>query len=174
VGFLKGRLMKMKLEEAEKLANQIVCGIKHLCDPERIMVVGSIRRRRPEVKDIDIVLIPQPWMWNTIIQTLKTNWQAEVVEAGQELARLKIPTGATSVQVDIYRARPETWGVMLLIRTGSIQHNIKLCSRARAMNMMLSAKKGVIKDGKIIASRTEEEIFKALGMDFVEPEKREV
>jgi DNA polymerase (family 10) len=76
--------------------------------------------------------------------------------------------------VDIYRARPETWGVLLLIRTGSIEHNIKLCSRARAMNMMLSAKKGVIKDGKVVASRTEEEIFKALEMDFVEPEKREV
>jgi DNA polymerase/3'-5' exonuclease PolX len=42
------------------------------------------------------------------------------------------------------------------------------------MNMMLSAKEGVIKKGKVIASTTEEEIFKALGMDFVEPEKREV
>jgi DNA polymerase (family 10) len=115
-------------------------------------------------------------MWHTIIQTLKTNWKAEVIEAGQELARLKFPTRATSepVQVDIYRARPETWGVLLLIRTGSIEHNIKLCNRARAMNMMLSAKKGVIKNGKVIASRTEEEIFQALEMDFVEPEKREV
>jgi DNA polymerase (family 10) len=165
----------MKLEEAEELANQIVHSIKHLCDSEHIMVVGSIRRRRPEVKDIDIILIPQAWMWNTIIQTLKTSWLAEVVEAGQELARLKVPAGATSepVQVDVYRARPETWGVLLLIRTGSIEHNIKLCSRARAMNMMLSAKEGVIKEGKVVASRTEEEIFKALEMDFVEPEKRE-
>ena len=166
----------MKLEEASALANQIVHSIWHLCDPEHIMVVGSIRRKRPEVADIDIVLIPQAWMWNTIVQTLKTNWLAQVVEAGQELARLKVPTGATSepVQVDIYRARPETWGVLLLIRTGSMQHNIKLCSLARQKGMMLSAAKGVIKDGKVIASRTEEEIFKALEMDFVEPEKREV
>jgi DNA polymerase/3'-5' exonuclease PolX len=94
----------MKLEEAEQLANQIVQSIKHLCDHEHIMVVGSIRRRRPEVKDIDIVLIPQAWMWDTIIQTLKTNWLAEVVEAGQELARLKVPTATSEpVQVDIYR-----------------------------------------------------------------------
>lgn len=166
----------MKLEEASALADQIVDTIKHLCDPEHIMVVGSIRRKSPEVHDIDIVLIPQSWMWNTIIQTIKTNWLAQVVEAGQELARLMVSTGATSepVQVDIYRARPETWGVLLLIRTGSIHHNIKLCSRAKSMGMMLSAAKGVIKDGKVIASRTEEEIFKALEMDFVEPEKREV
>jgi len=39
---------------------------------------------------------------------------------------------------------------------------------------MLSAKRGVIKDGKVIASRTEEDIFKALELDFIEPEKREV
>jgi DNA polymerase (family 10) len=166
----------MKLEEATTLADHIVLSILHLCDPEKVMVVGSIRRKCHEVNDIDIVLIPQSWMWNTIIQTIKTNWLAQVVEAGQELARLKVSTSATSepVQVDIYRARPETWGVLLLIRTGSIQHNIKLCSLARQKGMMLSAAKGVIKDGKIIASRTEEEIFKALEMDFVKPESREV
>ena len=166
----------MKLEEAGILAKQIVHSIEHLCDFGKVMVVGSIRRKRPEINDIDIVLIPQAWMWNTIIQTLKTNWLAEVVKAGQELATLKIFTSATSepMQVDIYRARPETWGVLLLIRTGSLQHNIKLCSRAKSMGMMFSAAKGVIKDGKVVASRTEEEIFRALEMDFVQPEKREV
>jgi DNA polymerase (family 10) len=170
------RVKFMKLEAAELLANQIVHSIEHLCDFGKVMVAGSIRRKRPEVHDIDIVLIPQAWMWNTTIQKLKTNWLAEVVEAGQELARLMVPTGATSepVQVDIYRARPETWGVLLLIRTGSIEHNIKLCSRARSMNMMLSAAKGVIKDGKVIARGTEEEIFQALQMDYVIPEQREV
>jgi DNA polymerase (family 10) len=166
----------MKLEDATYLANSLLDSIKHLCDPEHIMVVGSIRRKCPEINDIDIVLIPQDWLWNTIIQKLKTQWKAQVVEAGQELARLKVSTGATSepVQVDFYRARPETWGVLLLIRTGSTQHNIKLCSLAKQKGMMLSAKAGVNKNGRIIASRTEEEIFKALEMDFVEPEKREV
>jgi NADPH-dependent 7-cyano-7-deazaguanine reductase QueF len=43
---LMERLMRMKLEEAEQLANQIVQSIKHLCDPEHIMIVGSIRRAR--------------------------------------------------------------------------------------------------------------------------------
>jgi len=38
---------------------------------------------------------------------------------------------------------------------------------------MLSAKQGVIKDGQVIASRTEEEIFKALDMNYVPPEDRE-
>jgi DNA polymerase (family 10) len=165
----------MQLEEACFLADRIVHCIDHLC--YNIQVVGSIRRKRPEPRDIDIVLIPQAWMWNTIIQRFKTSMFANVIEAaGPELARLRVPVNGVSesIQVDLYRARPETWGVLLLIRTGSIEHNIKLCSRARAMGMMLSAAQGVIKDGKVIASRTEEEIFQALNMDFVEPEKREV
>ena len=164
----------MKLEEAAVLADRIVHSIEHLCN--KIQVVGSIRRKRPEVNDIDIVLIPQAWMWNTIIQRLKNNMLARVVKAGQELATLKIPTGATTetMQVDIYRARPETWGVLLLIRTGSMEHNVMMCSRARTLDMMLSAARGVIKDGKVIASRSEKEIFQALGLPFIPPQEREI
>jgi DNA polymerase (family 10) len=164
----------MKFEEAAVLADRIVHCIEHLCD--KVQVVGSIRRKRSEVHDIDIVLIPQAWMWNTIAQILKNNMMADIVKAGPELVTLKIPTQALAetVQVDIYKARPETWGVLLLIRTGSKEHNIKLCSRAKSMGLMLSAAQGVIKDGKVIASRTEEEIFAALGLAYVEPKDREV
>lgn len=164
----------MKFEEAAVLADRIVHCIDHLCD--KIQVGGSIRRKRPEVHDIDIVLIPQSWMWNTIIQCLKNTMLADVIKAGPELVTLKIPTRNLSetIQVDIYRARPETWGVLLLIRTGSKEHNIKLCSRAKSMGLMLSAAEGVIKDGKVVASRTEEEIFAALGLGYVEPKDREV
>jgi DNA polymerase (family 10) len=165
----------MKLEEADILAKQIVHSIEHLCDFGKVMVVGSIRRKHPEVHDIDIVLIPQSWMWNTIVQTLKNKMMADIVKAGPELVTLKIPTKALAetMQVDIYKALPETWGVLLLIRTGSVQHNIMLCSKAQRMGMKLSAKEGVIKDGKVIACRSEEEIFVALGLAYVEPKDRE-
>ncbi len=76
--------------------------------------------------------------------------------------------------VDIYRATPETWGVLLLIRTGSIDHNIKLCSRAKRMGMMLSAKRGVIKDGNVVACEREQDIFRALDMRYIPPERREI
>jgi DNA polymerase (family 10) len=162
----------MKLEEASVLAHDIVEAIKHLCDPQRVEVVGSIRRGRPEVHDVDIVLIPQQWMWHNIVHTLKHRLGAAVVESGPELVRLIIQ----EIQVDLYRATPKTWGVLLLIRTGSTQHNIKLCSHAKSMGLMLSAAHGVLKieDGKVIASRTEEEIFSALGLAYVEPKNREV
>ena len=164
----------MYLVEAIKFANTIVNSIRQFCD--KIVVVGSIRRKRVEVRDVDLVLIPKTWLWNSIVLNLKINMHATVVKAGPKLVTLKLPTGTIgeTMQVDIYRASPETWGVLKLIRTGSTEHNIKLCSRARNMGMMLSAKDGVIKDGKVIASKSETEIFKALNMEYVEPENREV
>ena len=46
----------MNLEEATKLANEAVELLKPYCD--KIMIVGSIRRKRPTVNDIDLLCIP--------------------------------------------------------------------------------------------------------------------
>ena len=194
----------MKLEEAEKYAKQVTDAISSLC--EKTLVVGSVRRRRPEVNDIDVVAIPdysdyripdplhnttqitrmkpdETWKKN-ILKVVFEKLHASVVKAGPELITVTLPHQAGSsipfgvryanVQVDIYRATPKTWGVLTLIRTGSKEHNIKLCSRAKGMGLMLSAKDGVVYEGRVIASETEEDIFKALGMDYVPPEKREL
>jgi len=160
----------MKFEEATPRAVLVVQTIEHLCD--KIVIAGSLRRQKPDVNDIDIVLIPQtPWYWPaTIANLLRDQLGMKIIQAGPELITLGF--SEVDLPVDLYRARPETWGVLLLIRTGSIDHNIKLCSKAREMGLMLSAAKGVIKEGKVIASRTEQEIFKALEMEYVPPEKR--
>jgi len=158
----------MKLEAAEKYAIRVTEAISSLCD--QTLIVGSIRRRRPEVNDIDIVVIPGAWYWNSIPSYLKQSLSLRFIEGGLDLFRMTFPI---DLQVDIYRASPKTWGVLTLIRTGSTQHNIKLCSWAKSMGLMLSAKDGVIKDGQVIASRTEEDIFKALCLDYVPPELRE-
>jgi len=92
---------------------------------------------------------------------------AKVLKCGSKIAQLTIK----GTNVDLYSATPETWGALVLIRTGSAQHNIKLSKRALNMGMKLSHK-GLIKDGKIIAS-TEEGIFEALDLSYVPPEERE-
>jgi len=107
-----------------------------------------------------------------IVNLLKKQLNITIVRAGQQLVTLGF--NEVDLPVDIYCARPESWGVLLLIRTGSKEHNIMMCSRARDMGMMLSAKAGVIRGCRVIASKTETDIFKALNMEFVEPENREV
>jgi len=153
----------MQLEQAEKLAEQFIHEIADYC--EKIKIVGSIRRRKTECRDIDLVLLAKPEeLWNF---TLKLKRISKINVNGKQVKRVVY----NGEQFDLYFATPETWGALVLIRTGSAGHNIKLSKRALNMGMKLSHK-GLIKDGKIIAS-TEEGIFEALGMEYVPPEERE-
>ena len=153
----------MKLQQAETTAKNFLSEIKEFC--ERIVIAGSIRRKKPEVNDIDIVLIPR--QREHLIQRIRKISRVEV--QGKKLIR----TEYSNVQIDAYFATEETWGILLLVRTGSKEHNIKLCQHAINKGMKLSSEKGLMKDGKVIASKTEEEVFQALGMDYVEPGERD-
>jgi len=152
----------MRLEQAEKLAEQFIHEIATYC--EKIKVVGSIRRRKTECRDIDLVLLAKPeQLWNF---TLKLKKISKINVDGKQVKRV-IYKGE---QFDLYFATPETWGALILIRTGSAQHNIKLSKRALKTGMKLTHR-GLMKNGKIIAS-TEAGIFEALDLSYVEPQQR--
>ena len=154
----------MKLKDAQKLSDRITEQIRPFCD--RIIVAGSIRRKKSEVRDVDFVLIPKPLLWPRIIATLQRKMDAKVLKQGEKAAQLTID----GINVDLYSATQETWEPLLLIRTGSAEHNIKLSMIARKKGMKLSHK-GLIKDDKIVAS-TEKEIFNLLDLQLVRPEDR--
>jgi DNA polymerase (family 10) len=166
----------MILQEAAKMSGMVKAKLEPYCD--RIQVAGSIRRLKPVVHDIDIVCIP--------------NNQGQFIYALQELGNIKmggqklIRCNLTAVEfypatisLDVYIATPENWATLLLIRTGSKEHNIKLCSRARHMGMVLHADgSGLFKltncagRERRIAGDTEESIFKALELPYLPPWKR--
>ena len=179
----------MQLQEASVLAEKVRTALEPLC--VKIEIAGSIRRSRPEVHDVDLVAIPKSLteagplggtvqicdsvVWKERFPKLLKKQGLIVDVSGQELIRCSYPSNG--FQVDLYRARAETWGVILLVRTGSKDHNVKLCSLARSKGLKLSACEGVVTKegfGETIASRTEEEMFSALGLRFIEPKDREV
>ena len=181
----------MKFEDAEREAAWILSKFDFLC--EKVMVVGSIRRQRPEVNDIDIVVIPRSPRernWDEIAKALKRAHGMVQFKKGPKLMTFAHYNDAPGLvtrprdpeyTVDIYHATPEDWGIITLIRTGSKEHNVNLCNLALSKGMKLSAAEGVLKPlesfpsmMKIIASKTEEEIFAALGLPYVEPKDREV
>ena len=154
----------MKLKEAQMISEKIMEQIRPFCD--RLVVVGSIRRKKSEVRDVDFVLIPKPLLWHRIVATLQRSMDANVLKHGEKAAQLTI----NGINVDLYSATPETWEPLLLIRTGSAEHNIKLSMIARKKGMKLSHK-GLIKGDEIVAS-AEKEIFNLLGLRYVSPEER--
>jgi len=162
----------MELYYAIGLANKTIEPLRPWCD--KIEYAGSIRRRQPICRDIDIVAIPSnPGQFLTALQ--KMNKDNRAPKGKEKMLQIFLPG---MVQVDIYIATPATWATIFLIRTGSKEHNRMLCTRARQMGMVLHADgRGLAKippDGEIpIPCGTEGEIFKALALPFKEPAERE-
>lgn len=180
----------MKLFDAYNLAEKIKGVLAHYCD--RIEVAGSIRRARPEVSDIDFVCLPKDPTAAALRQ--RCTRVAALEKDGPQYMEVSIlvPAGithhASRITIDIWFAHcgtrdlidatPSNWGSLLLCRTGSKEHNIWIAQRARAMDLKWETSRGLVVNpdtvkAKIVASETEEEIFKCLGLDFIPPVERE-
>lgn len=148
---------------------------------QRWEVAGSVRRGRPQVHDLDIVCMPIDMKaWMELGMTAKGLHVSGRYVAGPRnlslVGRWQVPGGSHKVecQVDINSAHELNWGMMLLSKTGSVEHNIWLASRAKKAGMTFSPYQGIMRDGHVIAGATEEEVFKALGLALVPPEQREM
>jgi len=154
----------MKLGLAKEKAEKIRVALEPFCS--RIVIAGSIRRQKPEVKDIDIVLIPSdPLGLNAALKSL-----GRMEMGGDKLRRFSF----VGTQVDIYFATEDNWATLLLIRTGSKESNMKLCSLAKSRGWKLCAGgEGLFNQrGERIAGDSEESIYQALGLPFQEPWER--
>jgi DNA polymerase (family 10) len=170
-------LRDLDRSEVEPLAFKILQTIEPMC--VKAQIAGSIRRLKGGVNDIDIVVQPRTDFWLTIIRTVINEFDAVVEKQGEKLATLYVPfvsrQGHGHVQVDLYRATEATWGVLLLVRTGSKEHNVRLCNLAISKGQRLLYSQGVVdKEGRVIAGKTEEEVFQALGLPYIIPKEREV
>lgn len=165
----------MNLERADKLAAQAVNILQPYCD--RIEIAGSIRRRRPVVNDIDLVVLakdPDAVKQRCLVScTPQTNGRENFACITKHGIRIDI-FFAQYPKIDLFFKVPGTWGTILLFWTGSTEHNIYLVEHAKKLGLKWNPYAGVIdQDMNIIAAETEEEIFTALKLEFIEPERRE-
>ena len=159
----------MRLEEAKLIAERVKEILAPYC--ERIEIAGSIRRRRPIVNDIDIVLIEKA---DTALMLSSLLFSLGVVRInGSDIKRLLLTN--ENISVDIYLATPATWSTLLLIRTGSKENNIRLAMTAKRQGWQLKANGDGLFDehNNRVAGDTEESIYQALGVPYQEPEERE-
>ncbi|MBA7638443.1 hypothetical protein ES703_46099 [subsurface metagenome] len=116
-----------------------------------------------------MVLIPSdPWNLESEVLALARPFQPKM--SGEKLKRFDY----NGAQIDLYYASPETWATLLLIRTGSKENNIRLCSRAKGMGWHLVASGDGLfnENGQRIAGDSEESIYGALGLPYQGPEER--
>lgn len=167
--------MTLDLATADKYAANVKAALAPMC--ERIEIAGSIRRRRPQVGDIDLVIQPKRGMLGEIKRKCMS-WKPAVLEDGQINFLFVLRT----VQIDIFFAdepgvdlfaEPGNFGTLLVCRTGSKEFNIWLCQEAKKNGVKWNPYRGVVCKGKVVASAREEDVFAAIGVPFIGPEERE-
>ncbi len=165
-------LAELDLKQAEVIASHVKTAVCAHC--ERIEVVGSIRRQKAKVRDIDFVAVAKSDLeWQKISQTLKHK-KAKLLCSGNNVIKAFLPTPNGLFQVDFYRAQPSTFGIHLLVRTGSAEHNTWLASLAISKGMRIKYSEGLTKDDNVIAGETEQSVFEALGLPYQVPSQREI
>ncbi|MGA2129994.1 MAG: hypothetical protein ABSG05_00035 [Candidatus Pacearchaeota archaeon] len=147
-----------------KLAKKIASDIKQFC--KKIEIGGSIRRKSKNPTDIDIILIPKNEGSKKEIEEVLSR-KGKRVLGGEQKAYFKID----GVETEIYYTTPEEWGAALMAYSSPFGASIGLRVIARAKGFKLN-QHGLFKHGKMVAGRTEEEIYKVLGRPWKPPEKR--
>ncbi|MFH1325235.1 MAG: hypothetical protein ABIH49_00495 [archaeon] len=145
------------------LSKKIIAQLKPYC--RRIQIVGSIRRKEENPKDIDIVLIPKNR--RKLEEFLKKKYK--YLQGGERESTWKIE----GIKVELYYTNPEEWGAELLAYSSKKGSGIGLRVVARMKGMKLT-QHGLFsrKTGHRIAGKTEREIYNALGRHYKEPWKR--
>lgn len=159
--FLLGKVLWDIKDIEDRLAS--LPGVK------KVRTAGSIRRRKETVGDADILVIAkdsEPVMDYFVAMPEV----ARVIAKGDTKSAVTLRSG---MDVDVRVVPEESYGSALNYFTGSKDHNVFLRQLAIKKGLKLS-EYGIFRGKKQIAGRTEEEIYKTLGMDYIEPEMREM
>jgi DNA polymerase (family X) len=159
------------LSFAERAAEELVAYLSAVPGVEKVTPAGSLRRSKETVGDLDL-LVTGPGAAEALEKFVVHPRAHEVLGKGPNKASIKF--GLEGLQVDLRALATESYGAALLYFTGSKEHNIVLRSRAQKMGLTLNEYAlARLDDESPVASATEEEIYKVLGLDWIPPELRE-
>ncbi len=166
----KGKTTKMLLPYAGEIAEDLISFLKSDKNVKEALPLGSLRRRKPLVGDIDIAVVSEKPL-ETIDHFTNYPRKDRIIEKGTTTSSL-LTTGGN--QVDLMVLTPSQWGSLLQHFTGSKEHNVHLRELALKKGMSLN-EKGIkdVKTGKVKKYTKEEDFYSAMGLDWIPPEMRE-
>ena len=168
---------RVPLNVAFDVAGRIVAAISAVPGCERCEHAGSLRRFRETIGDVDVLAAASDSV--PLMQAIiELPGVTEVIAHGGTKTSVRISTGhpaqGGSIQVDLRVVPPDCWGAALQYFTGSQAHNVAIREIAVRKKLKLS-EYGLfeVETGDLIASGTEEEVYRRLGMACVPPPLRE-
>jgi DNA polymerase (family 10) len=168
IQLLKQSKGRMNLGIAFPVAKEIVETLREKAGSKKIEWAGSLRRMRENIGDIDI-LATGPNKEKIVHTFTHLPEVKEVLASGETKASVIVEGG---IQIDLRVVEEDSYGAALQYFTGSKGHNIRLRGIAKTKGIKIN-EYGVFKGEKKVGGKEEEDVYRALGMDWIEPELRE-
>jgi DNA polymerase (family 10) len=167
----KERSGRFLLSFAANAAGELASVIKELEGIDAVTPAGSLRRGRETVGDLDL-LVTGPNSEAALERVANYHRVYEVLGRGANKTSVKL--GREGLQVDVRALPRESFGAALQYFTGSKEHNVAIRTRAVKMGLTLN-EYGLFRadSGELVAGATEDDVYRALGLDWIPPEMRE-
>jgi DNA polymerase (family 10) len=163
------------IDDAELAAEKLTAYLRAFPGLDTVEPAGSLRRGRETVGDLDI-LVTGPACSEDVVQAAVDYTAAyppitNLIAKGANKVSFNLRSG---LQVDVRLLPKGSYGAALQYFSGSKMHNVSIRQRALKRGYTLSEYAlARVEDGSFVAGATEEEIYAALGLDWIPPELRE-
>jgi DNA polymerase (family 10) len=166
---------RFRIDVAEEEARRIAAYLLAFKGIERVTPAGSLRRGRETCGDLDLLATGPacaPEHTSAAVEYVAAYPGIhDIIAKGENKVSFHVGQG---LQVDVRLLPSASYGAALQYFTGSKAHNVALRQRALKMGYTLSEwSLARLDDESVVAAATEEEIYAALGMDWIPPEMRE-
>jgi DNA polymerase (family 10) len=172
--------------DALPIAQALVDRLRAIPHVRHAQIAGSLRRGRETIGDVDLICSIDDAVAGPKVSAAFVSFPEVTHINGQGATKASVITTG-GLQVDLRMVPEENFGAALLYFTGSKDHGIKLRSLALTKGMTLNEwglyklddhekaekKTGEAPKLKPLASKTEADVYRKLGMEYVEPEMRE-
>ena len=135
---------------------------------KRVELVGSLRRMQESVGDLDFLAISDDAS-DTLGRFVSLRQVQSVYKHGEHSALVRLAAG---IDADLWVLPAESYGAALIAWTGNKAHNIHLRTLAKRKGFSLDDY-GLFKGTHMVAGKSEEEVYRKLGMEFIPPEIRD-
>jgi DNA polymerase (family X) len=148
------------LYEAHQIVPAVDEFLRNECGAQRVEAAGDYRRRVEAVRELHFVVQTDNFQ-NILDKFQSYGGRATLASSETMTAAFQLPSG---VQVRLSHTTEALWGLSLLIATGSEQHLMKLLEMGHDLKALMGGNAG---------GRTEEAIYRKLGLQPIPPELRE-
>jgi DNA polymerase (family X) len=164
---------RLPYQKAKEIADLFQTQLGKVAGVMKTETGGSIRRKMPSCKDIDILCCVEEDTTREAVMKQLALFGNGSFQGGEKRGSIQFPVNSEQVvQVDCWIAEPKNWGSFLCYMTGSKDHNEAMRALAKSRGMKVNEYGIWDIDGNQLGGQNEEDLYSLLELPYIQPENR--